>query len=199
MYRREFLEKNNLKFQTIRQSNDTAFVMLSVFLADAITCVDKRLASYRVNSKDSLTKKSSQTVFCPYEAYLYTLQKIKEYPEFSLVRKSFQNKTAKGMFRALNIQTSFEAYVNLFDFLQKEGLEKLGIHQCRKEDMEEEWIFNDLERIKTMSAGDFLLYKTNERKWDRDQLKYTLKRVRRRLSLLFSVNQKLKNLKKFIK
>lgn len=195
MYLREFLSENNLHFQSIRQANDTAFVMLSLYLANAITCVNKKLVFYRVNNKNSLTGRSSETVFCPYEAYLYTLQEIKKYPDFLLVQKSFRNKTAKGIFRGLNMQTSFEAYAGLYEFLQKEGLKNLELSNCKKEDMEEEWIYNDLERMKTMPAGDFLIFKANERRWDRDQLKYTLRRVRKKLAPLLFLNEKLKKVK----
>lgn len=199
MYRREFLLENKLHFQNIRQSNDTAFVMLSLYHAKAITCVEKKLVFYRVNNHNSLTGKSSETVFCPYEAYLYTLHEMKKHADFPMVEKSFKNKCAKGMFRALNIQTSFDAYVELYEFLQTEGLEHLGLSDCKKEDMEEEWIYHDLERMKTMSAGDFLIFKSNERRWDRDQLKYTLRRVRRRLAPLLFLNEKLKQIKRLKK
>lgn len=101
------------------------------------------------------------------------------------------------MFRALNIQTSFNCYEVLYDFLQREGLERLGLTECGREDMEEEWMLADLERMQMMSAEEFLLCKANERRMDRDRLKYTLQRVRRRLSVLLAVNQKLKQIKGF--
>lgn len=195
MFRRKFLVSHQLRFQEIRQANDTAFVMKAMFAADRITYVDRYLAFYRVDNADSLTMKSSETVFCPYESYLYTLQELEKEPEFALVKKGFRNKAAMGMFRALNIQSSFNSYEVLYDFLQREGFERLGLTECRKEDMEEEWVCTDLERIRMMSAEEFLLCKANERRMDRDQLKYTLRRVRRRLSVLLKVNQKLKRIK----
>lgn len=197
MFRRKFLAENRLRFQEIRQANDTAFVMRAMYLAGRITCVDRYLAYYRMDNADSLTGKSSETVFCPYESYLYTLQELEKEPDFPLVKKSFCNKAAKGMFRALNIQTSFNSYEALYDFLQREGLERLGLTECRREDMEEEWIHTDLKRIRMMSAEEFLLCKANERRLDRDQLKYTLRRVRRRLSILLAANRKLKSIKEF--
>ena len=195
MFRRKFLVSHQLRFQEIRQANDTAFVMKAMFAADRITYVDRYLAFYRVDNADSLTMKSSETVFCPYESYLYTLQELEKEPEFALVKKGFRNKAAMGMFRALNIQSSVNSYEVLYDFRQREGFERLGRTECRKEDMEEEWVCTDLERIRMMSAEEFLLCKANERRMDRDQLKYTLRRVRRRLSVLLKVNQKLKRIK----
>lgn len=195
MFRRKFLADHHLRFQEIRQANDTAFVMRALYLADRITCVDRFLAFYRTDNADSLTGKSSETVFCPYESYLYTLQELEKESDFELVKKSFRNKAAKGMFRALNIQTSFNSYEVLYDFLQREGFERLGLTECRKEDVEEEWICADLERIRMMSAEEFLLCKASERRMDRDQLKYTLRRVRRRLAVLLAVNERLKSVK----
>ncbi len=197
MFRRQFLQKKSIRFQSIRQGNDTAFVMLALYLADYIACVDKKLVYYRVNNAESLTGRSSETIYCPYQAYLYTLHKLREYPNFPMVQNSFRNKAARGLFRGMNNQTSFDAYTELYEFLQKEGLAALELDRCRREDMEEEWIYEDLERIKTVSAGEFLLYKANERVRDRDQLKYTLRRVRKKLAVLLALNERFKKVKGF--
>lgn len=194
MFRREFLADRGICFQEIWQANDTAFVMLSMYHAEAVACVRQMLIYHRVNNPESLTGKASDTVFCPYQSYLYTLEKLKEDPAFPLFEKSFRNKAVLGMFRALNIQTSFEAYEQLYCFLKEEGFGALGIHKCRREELMEEWMYHDLELMKELSAGDFLVHKANERRWDRDQLKFTLRRVRRRLSLLLIWNQKIKGI-----
>ncbi|MCI8560037.1 MAG: glycosyltransferase [Dorea sp.] len=199
MFRREFLMTHNLCFQEIRQANDTAFVMKALYQADRITCVEKYLAFYRMTHAGSLTGNSSETVFCPYESYMYTLHELKKDPDFPVVKRSFCNKAAKGMFRALNIQTSFEAYRQLYQFLQREGLSNLGLLQCCEKDMEEDWLYTDLNLIKTISAEEFLFHKANERRMDRDQLKYTLKRVRRRLAILLSLNQRFKEIRRLVK
>lgn len=197
MFRRQFIQKENLKFQSIPQANDTAFVMLAMYLAASITWVDKKLVYYRTNNAVSLTGKSSETAFCPYQSYLYTYEKLRGYPNFPAFRSSFCSKAARGIFRGMNNQTSFDAYVKLYDFLLWEGFAALGIDECRMEDMEEKWIYEDLERMKVLPAGDFLLCKANERRIDRDQLKYTLRRVRRRLAFLLAVNERLKKLKRY--
>ena len=198
MFRREFLTRSGISFQEIRQANDTAFVMLSMYRAEAVTCVRQMLVYHRVNNPESLTGRASDTFLCPYESYLCTLGKLKEDPDFPMFQKSFRNKAVLGMFRALNIQTSFEAYVQLYQFLKEEGFEALGIHQCRREELMEEWMYRDLELMKELSAGDFLIYKANERRWDRDQLKYTLRRVRRRLSFLLTWNQRMKKIRRLL-
>ena len=55
MFRREFLTRSGISFQEIRQANDTAFVMLSMYRAEAVTCVRQMLVYHRVNNPESLT------------------------------------------------------------------------------------------------------------------------------------------------
>lgn len=199
MFRRSFIEEHKLTFQDIQQGNDTAFVMQAMYEADRITTVLKELAYYRMNNPESLTGKASETWECPYESYRYTWELLKQREDYELVESSFRNKMIKGLFRSLNIQTSFDSYQKLYDFLQKEGLQEVGLSNLTEDMVEEPWMYKDLERMKTMSAGDFLLYKANERMADRDQLKYTLRRVRRRLAFLLKINEKIKKLRKIIK
>ena len=51
IYKRDFILKNRLKFQEIRQSNDTFFVLFSLVLANKISIVDEILATHRMHEK----------------------------------------------------------------------------------------------------------------------------------------------------
>lgn len=196
---RAFIVENEITFQDIQQGNDTAFVMQAMYQAERITTVRKELAYYRMNNPESLTAQASETWKCPYESYRFTWEQLKKQEDFALVEKSFRNKMIRGLFRSLNIQTSFTAYQELYDFLKEEGLRAVDLEDVTEDMVEEPWMYADLMRMKTMSAGDFLLYKATERMNDRDQLKYTLRRVRRRLAFLLAVNEKIKRLKKKIR
>jgi glycosyltransferase involved in cell wall biosynthesis len=192
MFKTSFLSENGLKFQEIRQANDTYLVMMAMYLAKRITCVKKYLVYYRVETDTSLTGHASETFYCPYESYIYTLEHLKKQPDFPEYSVSFKCRAVRGMLHALAIQTDFSAYKTLYDFLKKEGLKNLGIDECREEELEEAWLYRDLNRIKTMTAEEFLILKTNERRHERDRLKHTLRRVRRRLAVLFKFNNILK-------
>jgi hypothetical protein len=145
-----------------------------------------------VETETSLTGHASETFYCPYESYIYTLDRLKKQPDFSEYSISFKRKAVRGMLHALEIQTDFSAYKSLYDFLKKDGLKNLGIDKCREDELEEVWLYRDLNRIQTMTAEEFLLCKTNERRHERDRLKHTLRRVRRRLAVLFKFNNILK-------
>lgn len=199
MLRRAFVVENGITFQDIQQGNDTAFVMQAMYQAERITTVRKELVYYRMNNPESLTAQASETWKCPFESYRFTWEQLKKQEDFALVERSFRNKMLRGLFRSLNIQTSFSAYQELYDFLKNEGLRAVGLEDVTEDMVEEPWMYADLTRMKTMSAGDFLLYKATERMNDRDQLKYTLRRVRRRLAFLLALNEKIKQIKRKIR
>jgi glycosyltransferase involved in cell wall biosynthesis len=194
MFRRSFLMQKELIFQEIQQTNDTAFVMLSLFLANRITYVKRTLIFYRINNPDSLTGLASETIFCPYESYRYTLVHLKKEPDFFAVEKGFQNKAVRGMIRALNTQTSFAAYERLYDFLKKEGLEKLGVLGLTKEDVEEPWIYENLQRFQMLSAEEFLLETSNDTRKKNQQLTASLRKIHKKLAVPLWIRQQVKKL-----
>lgn len=121
MYLKEFITKNKLQYQAIKQANDTYFTIMALFLAERITYVKDVLIAYRVNNDESLSGKASDTVFCAYDSWLYAKEHIEKYPDFNLVRFSFLNRALSGFYHALNIQTTFESYEKLYRKLVEEG------------------------------------------------------------------------------
>lgn len=70
LFRREFVEKNRLKFQEQRTSNDLLFVFSAIALADRISVLDKKqiLVHQRRNNKDSLSNTREKSWDCFYNA-----------------------------------------------------------------------------------------------------------------------------------
>ncbi len=196
LYKRSFIDKHGLRFQEIRQANDTYFSMMSLFYADKITYIDEVLVSYRVSNSLSISGKSSSTTLCGYDSYVYTLDKLETCEDFPLVKKSFQNRCLSGLYHSLNIQTSFESYVLLYNKIKDEGIDHFGFRDMAEEDFIQGWYYRDLELIKDLSAGDFLISKSNSRR-------ITGERRRNRIIKLKDVNQRnketIKNQKETIK
>lgn len=163
MYLKEFIEKHDLKYQAIRQANDTYFTLMSLFLAEKITCVKDILITYRVNNTKSLTGRASDTVFCAYDSYVLTKQTMEQYPEFKLVKKSFRNRALSGFLHSLRSQQSFEAYEKLYNMLAQEGFYKFEMADCTWMDIRPVWMYTDMKNIMSMSASEFLLQKNRER------------------------------------
>lgn len=174
LYRREFLTKHGLEYQAIRQANDTYFTMMAFFLASRITCVDRVLVAYRVNNSQSLSGKTSDTVFCALESYQYTLEQMKKYPEFEQVQIAFVNRALSGLFHSLNIQTSFASYKALYEKLVEDGFSSLGIDRYEEKDFQIKWQYRDMKKMQSMPAEDFLLQKSIERRLNAERLRSQL-------------------------
>lgn len=164
LYLREFIEKNKLQYQAIRQANDTYFTMMALFLAERISCVKDVLIAYRVNNKESLSGKASDTVFCAYESWTYTKEHIEKYPDFEIVKYSFLNRALSGLYHALNIQTTFEAYEKLYRKLVEEGFHIFGADTCDEEKIYMAWMYKDMKSMYVMEPADFLVQKSITRR-----------------------------------
>lgn len=178
LYRREFLLENDICFQSIQQANDVFFTMAALYAAKHITYVDERLIRYRVYNRDSLTGKASETNLCPYEAFRYTLEKLKREEHFPLIRTSFQNRVLEGLLYALNIQTQYPAYREFYELLQKEGLELFGLDTCSEEDIYIPWQYRDLERLRVMEPEEYLHIKAFERRVDNEKIRQNANKLR---------------------
>ncbi len=164
LYRREFILENKLKYQAIKQANDTYFTIMALFLAQRITYVKDVLIAYRVNNKDSLSGKASDTVFCAYDSWLYTKKYIEKYPDFKLVQFSFLNRALSGLYYSLNIQSTFVSYEKLYRKLVEEGFHELGLDACGEENIYAAWMYRDMQQMYVSEPGDFLVQKSITRR-----------------------------------
>lgn len=73
LFRREFIEKKKIRFQELRNSNDTFFVYCALLESDSITTVNERLIRYRMRA-DSLVRTRRDAPDC----YLQAQQALKE-------------------------------------------------------------------------------------------------------------------------
>lgn len=157
MYRREFIIDNNILFQDIRQANDTYFVLMTFFKANSITVVDDELITYRVNNKNSLTGKALNNTRCAFDSYVYFEERFRSDPEYSQkFEQSFVNRALSGMLNSLNSQLSFETYVQVYNIIRNEALEKFKITNESREYYYTQWQYDDMIKIKNISAEELL-------------------------------------------
>lgn len=181
MFLHSFIETNGLRFQEIRQANDTYFTLMAFFLAKRITCVKTPLISYRVNNSASLSGKASDTVFCAYDSYAYTLERMKQDGGFGLVERSFRNRAISGFYHAMNIQTTFEGYRKLYVKLVQEGFARFGLLEQERDFFYDKWMYDDLHQMLESSPEDFLLQKSMSRRLTAEKGKGEQRRLRQEL------------------
>ena len=158
MFLKEFVLKNHLEFQALRQANDVYFSMTALFLSSCITVVPEPLVTYRMDNTSSLTGKASANRYCTMEAFEAVWNQLKEDPEFNeKVRRSFANRAFYAMLGSLRSQWDFEVYRELYELYKNKLLPEYGITGQEKGFLYNEYREQDLERMLRDTAEQFLL------------------------------------------
>ena len=90
LYLREFVEKNKLFFQNLRQSNDTFFVLYSLVCAEIISICDESLVVHRKHS-GSLESTRIIAPQCFYCALKKLYKQMRKHNKYKNYEKSFVN------------------------------------------------------------------------------------------------------------
>lgn len=164
LIKKTFLEENQIVFQDIERANDQYFALMVLYLAKSIVTVKDKLVHYRINQKENLTTKFSETPLCAYYAMLAVKESFDKLGalENEDIRCAFDNKILNLMLYSLNIQNSLAGYSELYNLLRDRGFEELGVVLH-----EEEYYFSKLEcynfkLIKQNTCEEFLLLKNKE-------------------------------------
>ena len=88
IFKKDFIDKNNIRFQEIKRANDLLFVKSSIALADKISTIDENFAHYRVGLNTNLSTTNSKT---PLE-FTKALIELKKF----LVEKGIYDKLKKS-------------------------------------------------------------------------------------------------------
>ena len=99
LFRKEFIERNNLLFQEISRTNDMLFTCSALVMAKRISVIDETLANYRIGMYNHLQSTIHEDPESFWIAYTETLYKLKEllgdlYYDYE---KSFLNCVLHGM------------------------------------------------------------------------------------------------------
>lgn len=126
LFKKSFVEGNNLRFQDLPNSNDAYFTILALSLAERVSTVDKELMSYRINNSSSLQGSKQRYPL----AFFSALRSIRE----SLINRGIYSdlETAFGNFAfdlcAYNLRTcaasedGSHAFETIYCYLKDEGL-----------------------------------------------------------------------------
>ena len=163
LYKREFIDREGLRFQELKRANDDYFVSMSLVLAERISYVEERLVNYRVNNCNSLQGYSDKDV--SFHFYM-SLKAIREElicrKLWYSVKETFVNKAVSACITALNRQNNCEHFVEVYEFLKTEAFEELEIYKHEK-DIAYSWR-DTFEKIKKLNATEFLFNKLVEQK-----------------------------------
>lgn len=156
MFRKSFIERERLEFQSRRNGNDVFFVACALCLANRVTIVKEPLVCYRKNRVDSTVGTLSKAPYDPLLSWIdvrKTLLLRGAFPEIS-----FENKALGVVVYCLNNLQTWEAYDLWHDFLKNDGLADLGIQLRNRDFYQLPWRYDFLSNLQTMSKEDFFAY-----------------------------------------
>lgn len=176
MFRRRFLLDRGIRFQNLVRAEDTVFVMSAMFLAERITWVDEKLVMYRRYNADSLTGRTSDYPLATYASFVYTREKLAEYPDFPAVLPGFQRRVLRGLLKSLDAQRTWDGYLRNYQVLQEEGLALFGLDTLPEEAVPAGMYRKRLRWIRTMGPEDYLLATMRQYRTASEKNRFRLRR-----------------------
>ena len=132
-YNRQFVLDNGLKYQALYSTNDAHFTMMAMATAHSICAVPDVLVHYRINRAGSLQDTKAKNPQNVYEAFLATRVELEKRGLYERFVEPFSRKAMESMLRSLDDMRDYEATRGFYEFLQTEGLAKLGLAGCSED------------------------------------------------------------------
>ncbi len=133
LYRREFINENNIRFQEISNSNDVYFSLYARALAKRITIVDEQLVYYRRGREGSLqaTKKDAEPL-CFLQAFLALYNDLIKDNLYEELKTSFQHDINDDIIYHLNSAKATETRIAILKALDEEPYCNLPVNERPK-------------------------------------------------------------------
>lgn len=160
LFKREFLAKNNLRFEGIPISDDQYPSVMGSVLAERIAVIDKPLINYRVNTGTSQVDSQSKHPEAAYAAIYSVVNRMREMGIYDKVKQSYCNiaillmrQYFDRMRRIEDVRFLYEKFRNdVFPFLGAERLNLDYFYDHRVGEWYEMMMKHSLEDILFMSA-----------------------------------------------
>lgn len=126
-YQREFIIKNNIKFQEIFRGDDMFFTMIALISAKKITTLDKKFVHYRTNMETAGKRKIVSYPLSYCEACLATKEVLVKHQVSEKTYLNFLQISLNAMMVSFWREKNFENYRKLYLFFQDIMEKELGI------------------------------------------------------------------------
>lgn len=186
LYKRDFIEREGLRFQASKRDNDEFFVLMSMALAVRISWVSKKFVNYRVNNPNSLQGFGDGEINV--EDIVSTARALKaglvERERYELLKKGMQNQFLIRYVGLIEGQRSWINYKKVFDFTKKQVFKEFEIEKMKPEDV----FFRAAERLKIMecTAEEYMFWqwrRIQNRKGERYSFPYRELKGSKRIGL----------------
>lgn len=133
LFNREFILKNNLKFQNIKNSNDVLFVRMACTLAEKIIVLNQPLVTYRWKAGDNTQSLKSKAPTEFYKAFRELKEQLIQKGLYGKVEKSYVNLVLSESLYNLRTAGSEEAQKIVKNMLINEAFEYFELNKFEKD------------------------------------------------------------------
>lgn len=120
LYRKELLDKYDLKFESIPISDDQYVPMLALVYGERITCVDKVFLHYRIKTGQSQADAKAKHPEAGYASLPSIVENLKKAGVYEDVKQSFINKAMDLMRLYFDAMADYKTTRLLYDVFRKE-------------------------------------------------------------------------------
>lgn len=154
LYKREFVEKRNLRFRKIRCADDVYFTYAHMVLAEKIVVLKECLCYYRVNSGVSQMDGITGYPDSSYKAHLELKKSLMEWGIYDEVKQSFVNCAVTFLRFYYDKVKKFEVFEYLHDKYKNEIFNEYEVVNAPKEYFYDERVYMWLRQVIENSAGE---------------------------------------------
>lgn len=157
LYRRSFLNRNGIRFQKIKYTDDAYFTFANMVLAKKITVLKEYLCYYRVNSGVSQTDGLNDYPDSAFVPYLTLKKSLMEWGKYEDVKKSLINCEVSFFRYFYDKITKFDTFEYLHNKLKNDIFLELDISDASQEIFNDRRVWMWTRQIIENSPGDMLL------------------------------------------
>lgn len=118
LFRREFLIDNDLRFQSLPNSNDVFLVLSAMATAERITTLDEDLVRYRINTHASTQDGKSRNPLCFLEAFSALESKLVDLGLYESLKDSFLTAVLRSARYNLNTVANRDARLRILQAIE---------------------------------------------------------------------------------
>lgn len=157
LFRRHFIQKNDITFQDQKSINDLLFVYSALARARRIAVVQDVFAHKRTNNENSISSNfsSSKQWECVYYALLALKEKLVSWGIYEELKQDYINYALKFTLWNVNKFIHTETYAELYKKLKNGWLENLGILDEPAPYFYDQGNFNKLSEILELNAEEY--------------------------------------------
>ena len=127
MYLRDYLIKNELKFQGLKKTNDLFFTSMSLVKARKIALVNEKLVLYRLDNRHKVVTVYEEKLLDHYRAISKTKEALFSEEKYLSYLSSYYKMALNVILYNVNLNFSEEVRKKLYQFYINTGLRELGL------------------------------------------------------------------------